>query len=585
MVFINKLSVKDTIRNIKRAYKYAKDQKKEMIIFTIAVIVLTTVGTIIPIFSAKLLISMTGGIWKQLILIAATIFAFEIVRELSRVVATRMSSLFFRKTTLNLQVAVAEEVLKLETKEIDNNSSGIFIQRLTGDTNDISRAFLQISDYVTDIIAKIGILFAILIVSKVFFIFMVLSLILLYFLENKRMKLYFESDTSFRKINEGNTGLISELIRGVRDIKVLNSGGMFMKKTKEKLIKSNNKKYEMDTINRRYRLVINNIRDSLNFIFILLGVLLASNNMLTISSFVVIYMYQDRVYNMLNSFTFLVEQLKKFNLSSNRVFEILENNKYKKEKFGNKVIKKVNGDFEFKNVNFGYKEDVLVLKNVNFKVKANQTVGFVGKSGGGKSTIFSLINKLYELTDGEIFIDGVNINNLTKNSIRDNMSIITQSPYIFNFTIKENLELVKSNVTFKEIKKVCKLACIDDFIMGLPDQYDTIIGEGGLNLSGGQRQRLAIARALLKKTEIILFDEATSALDNETQTNITNAINNMKGEYTILIVAHRLSTIMNCDKIFVIDNGKIVGEGTHNSLLKNNKYYKELYTSEIEKIN
>lgn len=162
------------------------------------------------------------------------------------------------------------------------------------------------------------------------------------------------------------------------------------------------------------------------------------------------------------------------------------------------------------------------------------------------------------------------------------MSIITQNPYIFNFSIKENLLLAKEDATDEEIKEACKLARIDEYIESLPEKYDTMIGENGVILSGGQKQRLAIARALLMKTEIILFDEATSALDNETQKEIQQAIDNLQGEYTILIIAHRISTIINCDRIMLIEDGKITDEGKHNDLIKNNKTYKKLCETEIK---
>jgi ABC-type multidrug transport system fused ATPase/permease subunit len=165
------------------------------------------------------------------------------------------------------------------------------------------------------------------------------------------------------------------------------------------------------------------------------------------------------------------------------------------------------------------------------------------------------------------------------------MSIITQNPYIFNFSIKDNLLLAKEDATMKEIRNACKLACIDDYIMTLPDKYDTILGENGVILSGGQKQRLAIARALLMKTEIILFDEATSALDNETQSKIQEAINNLKGEYTILIVAHRLTSVIDCDRIFVVDDGKIIDQGTHKELMKKSSFYKNLYNKESGEVN
>ena len=190
---------------------------------------------------------------------------------------------------------------------------------------------------------------------------------------------------------------------------------------------------------------------------------------------------------------------------------------------------------------------------------------------------------MYDINKGEITIDGININELDKDSIRGNITIISQNPYIFNMSIKDNLRLVKSNVTNKEIKEACKIACLDEFIHTLPDKYDSIIGEGGVNLSGGQKQRLAIARALIQKTKIILFDEATSALDNETQEKIQTAIENMRKDYTILIIAHRLSTIVNADHILFLNNGKIEATGTHKELLKTSPAYKKLYESELSK--
>ena len=311
---------------------------------------------------------------------------------------------------------------------------------------------------------------------------------------------------------------------------------------------------------------------------------LISKNMLTAAYALIIWQYHWRVIYLSDGIGDLLEVIKDFNLSATRVFEIISSPNFEKEKFGNKHIDKVEGNFEFKNVDFSYDSNATeVLHNLSFKVNANETVAFVGKSGAGKSTIFSLLAKMYDVDSGSITIDDVDIKELDKDTIRGNITIISQNPYIFNLSVKDNFKLVKANATDAEIKKACKMACLSDFIENLPNKYDTIIGEGGINLSGGQRQRLAIARALIQKTEIILFDEATSALDNETQSNIQKAIANMKGEYTLLMIAHRLSTIVNADRILFIENGHIIAEGTHKQLLKNCKSYKKLYESEIKK--
>ena len=294
-------------------------------------------------------------------------------------------------------------------------------------------------------------------------------------------------------------------------------------------------------------------------------------------------MYKTKIKYVFDYFVSMMESIKSFNLSANRVYEIIDGEKFSKEKFGGTNLNHINGDFEFRNVSFAYKENKEILHNISFSVKANTTVAFVGKSGSGKSTIFSLLSKLYNVPDNKIFIDGIDINTLTKDAIRNNISVITQNPYIFNLSIRDNLLLVKEKVSDKEMIKACKTACLHDFIMSLPDGYDTIVGEGWVTLSGGERQRLAIARALIKKTEIILFDEATSALDNETQEKIQKAIHSLKGKYTILIIAHRLSTIVNSDKIIMIDKGKIVVEGTHQTLMKKSLKYQKLYHADLIK--
>ena len=342
---------------------------------------------------------------------------------------------------------------------------------------------------------------------------------------------------------------------------------------------------EMRNVDINYNLVIDSLTALFELLLILLFIYLISNDMLTVAMALALFSYRDRLMsNFMEKVSLLLEEVNNFNLSYERVFSLLDSEEFKKEKFGNNSLDKIKGDFEFKNVCFSYNEGVQVLNDLSFKVKANSTVGFVGSSGSGKTTIFSLLCKMYDINSGEILIDNKNINDLDENSIRGNITIIGQSPYVFNMSIIDNMKLVKEDVTLDEVKEACKLACLDDYIDSLPDKYDTVIGEGGVTLSGGQKQRLAIARALIQKTEIILFDEATSALDNETQKQIQDAINNLKDEYTIMIIAHRFSTILNCDKIFFIENGQVLASGTHEELLKKCKEYKKLYEAEIKEV-
>lgn len=404
----------------------------------------------------------------------------------------------------------------------------------------------------------------------------------IFIIEKKRVTIVNDEDKKYRKKNEKVSGFIGELVRGAHDIKMLNAEGSFIKELNNRIIDLNSQRYKTDEISRNYILFSASITDIFSTGNIILCVFLITQNMLTIPNALVINNYLGRLTSIVYFVSQLMEKIKDFNLSSERVFSIMDSQEFTKERFGLKHLGKAYGDFEFKNVTFGYKDGQDIIKNMSFKINANSTVAFVGKSGAGKTTVFSLLCKMYDIKKGDITIDGISIKDLDKDSIRGNITIISQNPYIFNMSIRDNLRLVKDDLTDEEMKKACKTACLDKFINSLPDGYDTIVGEGGVNLSGGERQRLAIARALVQKTEIILFDEATSALDNETQVSIKKAIDNMKNEYTILIIAHRLSTVIDSDRILLVDDGKIVAEGTHKELLKNSEEYRHLYDAELK---
>ena len=567
---------------LKKALPYAAKQKGIFITYIVLNIILTILGALIPLLSAQQLLKLTDGLLNDLFKVSLLILGMEIVMNVIRYFSRKNAHIFFHRVLKDVQIDLADEVLKIETKDIDKTSSGVFIDRLVKDTTRIGDIFIELNFSVMEIVTNIGLLLAIFVINKVMFIYYIFAITVVFVIERIRITKRLEIDKKFRKIAEKATGLIGELVRGVRDIKVLNAQESFMKKVSDEITNVNNENYKKSTINRRYTFLANSVDAVLEFLFIVLGIWMITTNHLSVANFVIVYMYRGKVFNLLYMISSLIEWYKDFELSATRVFEVIDSDVFKKEKFGKKKLKKVNGNFEFKNVSFGY-DDKKVLDDISFKVKKNETVSFVGKSGSGKTTIFSLLAKLYDVDEGEILIDGVNVNKLDRDSVRGNISIITQSPYIFNATIRENLTLVKDGLTEKEMIKACKMACLHDYVMSLPDGYDTLVGEGGITLSGGQRQRLAIARALVQKTEIILFDEATSALDNETQESIQKAINNMKRKYTIMIIAHRLSTVINSDRIMVLNNGKIEDSGTHEELLEKNKYYKKLYNLELSK--
>lgn len=569
-------------QNIKRTWKYIKTAKMNLLGYGVVSIIEAIISAIIPLLSAKVILNITNGVINQLILSALSVFFVELILYVMFYFKGFFYQKIYQKTLTSIQKAIAREILNLEIEEIDKNSSGLFIDRLNKDTQDISGLFMEYTYWISYIITNVGVLITVLILNKYLFVYAVITSIVVYFINRKSLGKQYEVQKKLRTIQESKTGLTSELVRGIRDIKVLNANQNILKQTSDKIEETTKEQVHIMNIRRFYSYIENNIRALSDLGLIIIGCYLYSQSLLTIPTFVIIYNYQSKIKSLLTGVVQIAEYNKKFNVAADRVYEVIENDKFKKEQFGNIEVGKIEGNIKFKNVSFAY-DKTPILKNMSFEIMPNERVAFVGKSGAGKTTIFNLIARLYHTNKGKILLDNYNINELTRDSVRNNMSIITQNPYVFNFSIKDNLLLAKENATMKEIREACKLACIDDFIMTLPNKYETMVGENGIILSGGQKQRLAIARALLMKTEIILFDEATSALDNETQSKIQEAINNLKGEYTILIIAHRLSTVIDCDRIFVVDNGKIINSGSHKELLKNCDYYKNLYNKDLER--
>jgi subfamily B ATP-binding cassette protein MsbA len=298
---------------------------------------------------------------------------------------------------------------------------------------------------------------------------------------------------------------------------------------------------------------------------------------LTLGTMVAFVGYMERVYSplrrLINSSTVLVQSI----ASIDRVFEFA-NEKYDvTDKEDAKELKRVNGSISMENVSFRYDEEKQVLNNVNLDVKEGETIAFVGMSGGGKSTLISLVPRFYDVTSGSIKVDGQDIRDVKARSLRDNIGMVLQDNILFSESIAMNIRMGNPEATDREVVEAAKLANAHEFIQEMSNGYDTLVGERGVKLSGGQKQRIAIARVFLKNPPILIFDEATSALDLESEHMIQEALEKLASTRTTFIVAHRLATITHADRIVLIENGEIVEEGTHDELMKEKGHYYDLY--------
>lgn len=570
---------------VKKCYPYFKREKKALIILIIISLIISIFNSFGPALMAKVLDYATSSRLDEALKYLLFVVGLALVIDFfDKIVFTRNYTKIQESITNNIKKDVISSYFEIDNKELLKTSSGIFLTRITSDPDNIINAFDAVRGNFTKILSNIFVFIYIFHINFVLGIITIIGTISVYLVEKSAMDKWNAYRKRRNKLRDRNTTIINEGLKGTHDIKLLNIVEHFKNKVSGNLDELCNDTVGSIKVDSGYVFLRTVVVYAFTAVLIVLSIYFVKFDVIKVSSLIAIFMYKDRLFTSILYLAWTERQLKEFALSAERIFEVIDHSKFKLEHYGNKRVNELSGKIEFKNVYFKYEKDS-VLKGVSFNIEPKDTVAIVGKSGSGKTTIVNLISKIYEVDKGSILLDGNNINDLDKYSIRNNISVISQKPYLFNMTIKENLLLVSPNASQKQIENVCKICELHDYIMNLPKKYNTLVGEGGVTLSGGECQRVAIARALLMKTNIILFDEATSALDNETQENIQKAINNISSEYTMIIIAHRLSTIKNCNKIIVIDDGKVSGIGTHNELYKNNEIYKSLYEKELRQEN
>lgn len=570
---------------VKKCYPYFKREKKALIILIIISLIISIFNSFGPALMAKVLDYATSSRLDMALKYLLFVVGLALVIDFfDKIVFIRNYTKIQESITNNIKKDVISSYFEIDNKELLKTSSGIFLTRITSDPDNIIDAFDAVRGNFTKILSNIFVFIYIFHINFVLGIITVIGTICVYLVEKSAMDKWNAYRKRRNKLRDRNTTIINEGLKGTHDIKLLNIVEHFKNKVSCNLDELCNDTVGSIKVDSGYVFLRTIVVYTFTTILIVLSIYFVKFDVIKVSSLIAIFMYKDRLFTSILYLAWTERQLKEFALSAERIFEVIDHSKFKLEHYGNKRVNELSGKIEFKNVYFKYEKDS-VLKGVSFNIEPKDTVAVVGKSGSGKTTIVNLISKIYEVDKGSILLDGNNINDLDKYSIRNNISVISQKPYLFNMTIKENLLLVSPDASQKQIENVCKICELHDYIMSLPKKYNTLVGEGGVTLSGGECQRVAIARALLMKTNIILFDEATSALDNETQENIQKAINNISSEYTMIIIAHRLSTIKNCNKIIVIDDGKVSGVGTHNELYKNNEIYKSLYEKELRREN
>lgn len=571
---------KNELKKYKTIWNLLKEDKKNLIISSI-LLVLASLATLPTGFlNGAATESITKYELKNAFIYLIIYLLIEVLMEgvlysSASSMLQKVESRLTRKLGFNTYI----KALNLPAKAYEKLSSGEVINRITTDADSLSFVFGRLLDTFTHIAGSFLLLFYIFYISPIIGLEIVIVVGILILVISKFNPILIRNHKERRKEQDKFASLTNESIRGIRELKTLgikNNLITDMRDLIKDILKTSIK--EIDT-RRRYEIITRFIRVILEVGCFITCIILLYYRKINLTFFIAMTYYIYRYMYLMDSINVLTTDYQRVSVAVGRVNELLENELYQDEKFGDKEIDS-KGIIEFKNVTFGYPREKNILENFNLKLEPNKKIAIVGKSGQGKSTLFNLLTRVFDPKKGTITLDGVNIKDLSEDSLRKNISVIRQEPFVFNRTIKENFKLIDPKIKLEEIRKYTALAYLDDYIMSLPKGYDTLLGEGGVNLSGGQKQRLAIARTLIKKSKVILFDEATSALDNNSQEYIKETIDNLVKDHTVVIVAHRLSTIIDSDIIYIVDDGKIVGSGTHQELLKKNKIYKNLYKTE-----
>ena len=573
------MKFKDMIRFFK---KYFKGEKRLFIKSFFLLLATALVGTL---YGYLIGLAIDKASNSSFDVAMAVLFLILILNVIDNLIFDKYGKIYMEKCANNMMekigVAVYEKVGMLPARAFEEKSSGEFINRITSDASTISDSFRQVLRIAISLFTSLIVFIYICFNSLIVAFEVIIYLVLFYFLSNKYLPSIKESQKEINKQKDEAVANVSENIRGIREIRALGIRKS-MNNNFRNLVRNTYFKINKQMITEKnYNAWVYNLNTILEFTIFVTCILLIVNKTGSFAFFMAMTYYVYRFMNTIELMTNLSSSYQKMKVSMERINEILDNKLYKDETFGNVTKTDIEGNIEFKNVTFKYpNEENEIFKEFNIKIPTGKKIAIVGKSGQGKTSIFNLLLRYFDVDGGVILIDDLPIEDFTEDALRQNIAIIRQEPFIFNKTILENLKIIDPYMSLKKIRNACKLAEIDDYIMSLPKKYDTMIGEGGINLSGGQKQRLAIARALLKDSKIILFDEATSALDNENQAKIKKAIDNLVKDHTIIIVAHRLSTIIDADIIYLIDDGKVVDEGTHKSLLRKSEIYKTLYENE-----
>lgn len=572
---------------LKKFMSYYKPYKGMFFMDMFCALILSGIDLVFPMFVNFLLDDVYRGdkaqILKYVFLIGGTLLLMYVIKYFCQYYITFQGHVMGARMETDMRRDIFNHLQKLSFSYYDNTNTGKLMSRIVTDLFDIAELAHHGPEDIFISVLKIAGSFIILmsINVKITSILILITLFMVYFsyFYNKKMKLVFKENKE--KIANVNAQ-IQDSLSGIRVVKSFSNENI----EKKKFQKSNNEylvtKEDNYSVMGRYHSTNGFFQGILYLSVILFGGIFVSTGEIKTSDLVVYILYINIFLNPIEKLINFTEQYQRGITGFERFLEVMNTHPDIEDKKGAVELKNPKGNITFENVSFSYDDKNTVLKNINVNIEAGKTFAIVGPSGGGKTTFCSIIPRFYEVDEGSVKVDGVDIRDIKLKSLRNNIGIVQQDVYMFSGTIKENIAYGKPNATDEEVIEAAKRANAHEFIMELEEGYNTYVGERGVKLSGGQKQRISIARVFLKNPPILILDEATSALDNESEKYIQESLEHLAKNRTTIVIAHRLSTIRNADNILVLTEEGIQEEGTHEELLNKNGIYAGLYNMQFE---
>lgn len=563
---------------IKRIWSYLKKQRLSINFVIILVLITSMLNILGPLMIGVIIdnyilpLDIEGTI-RMGMLLAAIFIASSLLTWLQTFVMIRASL----KTIQNLRIELFEKMQSLPISFFDQKQQGDLMSRMTNDIDNLNFALSQsVIQIVSSVLSLVGTAIAMVYLNWILAIVTLLVVPLIVWATKQIVK---RSSMNYRNRQRdlGNlNGFIEETISNSEVVTLFGKEQQTIQQFKEANEKLRYSAMQSEIVSGLLGPTNNFINNLGSGLIVGVGAIMATNSLVTVGVITSFLTYARQFFRPINQLSNLLNTFQSAIAGAERVFEVLDERIELMDSPHSLPRRSLEGNVEFRNVSFYYVKDKPVLKNISFQANAGEIVALVGPTGSGKTTIVQLLSRFYDVTEGEILIDGENIQSYSMEHLRDSIGVVLQDTYLFSGTVRENIRYGKLDATDEEVEMAAKIAYAHSFIKYLPEQYDTLLESGGKNLSQGQRQLIAIARAILKDPDILILDEATSSVDTMTEVHIQKGLNNLMQGRTSFVIAHRLKTIENADRILVIKDGEIIEQGNHNSLMALDGFYAQL---------